>query len=124
MTLLYKQESYKIQGAIFEVYKEIGTGYLEAIYQESLEKELALSDILYQAQKELTIHYKGVSLKQTYKPDLICYNNIIIELKAVKEIAPEHQAQILNYMKATNIKLGLLVNFCSHPKVTIKRFIL
>ena len=83
MTLLYKQESYKIQGAIFEVYKEIGTGYLEAIYQESLEKELALSDIPYQAQKELTIHYKGVSLKQTYKPDLICYNNIIIELKAV-----------------------------------------
>jgi len=124
MTLLYKEETYKIQGAIFEVYKEIGTGFLEAIYQECLEQELHNRKIPYKAQQPLTILYKGNHLKQTYKPDLICYDKIIIELKAVKEIAPEHQAQILNYMKATDIKLGLLVNFNSHPKVTIKRFIL
>ena len=123
MKLLYKEETYKIQGAIYEVNKEIGSGFLEAVYQECLEQELHNRGIPYQAQQPLTILYKGKPLKQTYKPDLICYNKIIIELKAVKEIAPEHQAQILNYMKATNLKLGLLVNFGSHPKATLKRFI-
>ena len=122
--LLYKEEVYKIQGAIFEVYKEVGTGFLEAVYQESLEAELSLRDIPFEAQKEMIIHYKGKPLKQTYKPDLICYNKIIVEIKAVKAIAPEHQAQILNYLRATEMELGLLVNFESHSKATIKRFIL
>ena len=72
----------------------------------------------------MIIHYKGKPLKQTYKPDLICYNKIIVEIKAVKAIAPEHQAQILNYLRATEMELGLLVNFGSHSKATIKRFIL
>jgi len=72
----------------------------------------------------MIIHYKGKLLKQTYKPDLICYNKIIVEIKAVKAIAPEHQAQILNYLRATEMELGLLVNFGSHSKATIKRFIL
>ena len=72
----------------------------------------------------MIIHYKGKPLKQTYKPDLICYNKIIVEIKAVKAIAPEHQAQILNYLRATEMELGLLVNFESHSKATIKRFIL
>ena len=72
----------------------------------------------------MIIHYKGKPLKQTYKPDLICYNKIIVEIKAVKAIAPEHQAQILNYSRATEMELGLLVNFGSHSKATIKRFIL
>ena len=113
--LLYKDEVYKIQGAIFEVYKEVGTG---------LEEELSLSNIRFEAQKEMIIHFKGKPLKQTYKPDLICYNKIIVEIKAVKAIAPEHQAQILNYLRATEMELGLLVNFGSHSKATIKRFIL
>jgi len=72
----------------------------------------------------MIIHYKGKLLKQTYKPDLICYNKIIVEIKAVKAIAPEHQAQILNYLRATEMELGLLVNFGSHSKSTIKRLIL
>jgi GxxExxY protein len=120
--LLYEQESYRIRGAIFEVYKEMGCGFLEAVYQESLEKELRRQNIPFVAQPELQIMYKGEPLKQVYKPDFICYTQIILELKAVKEIAPEHQAQIINYLKATNLKLGLLINFGSHPKVQVERF--
>ena len=120
--IIYKEECYQIQGAVFDVYREMGCGFLEAVYQECLEKELSRSDILHQSQPELKLSYKGELLEQIYKPDFICYNKIIIELKAVKELAPEHEAQILNYLKATNMKLGLLINFCSYPKVTIKRF--
>jgi len=122
--ILYKEESYAIQGAIFEVYREMGTGFLEAVYQECLEKELRKRGISFIAQKELLLYYKGEQLEQTYKPDLICYDKIIVELKAVKEIAPEHKAQVFNYLKATGLKLGLLVNFSHYPKVEIERIIL
>ena len=120
--LLYKEEVYAIQGAIFDVYKEMGCGYLEAVYQECLEKELRLRNIPFVAQSELTLSYKGMPLEQTYKPDIVCHNQIILELKAVKNIAPEHQAQMLNYLKATGFRLGLIVNFGHHPKVEIQRF--
>ncbi len=120
--LLYKDEVYAIQGAIFEVYKEMGCGYLEAVYQECLEKELRLRHIPFVAQSELTLSYKGMLLNQIYKPDIVCHNQIILELKAVKTIAPEHQAQMLNYLKATGFRLGLIVNFGHHPKVEIQRF--
>lgn len=120
--IIFKEESYAIQGAIFEVYREMGCGFLESVYQECLEKELRKRGIPFEAQKELQLFYKGESLRQIFKPDLICYGKIIIELKAVKELAPEHAAQVLNYLKATGMTLGLLVNFGSHPKVTIKRF--
>jgi len=119
-----KDESYAIQGAIFEVYRELGCGFLEAVYQECLEKELSLQKIPFVSQKELKLSYKGDILQQTYKPDFICYNKIIIELKAAKEIAPEHKAQVINYLKATKLKLGLLVNFGSYPKVEIVRLVL
>jgi len=76
------------------------------------------------AQPELRLTYKSEILQQTYKPDFICYEGIILELKAAKDIAPEHKAQILNYLKATNLKLGLLINFGSHPKVQVERFVL
>lgn len=121
--LLYADEAYEIQGAIFEVYKEIGCGFLEAVYQECLEKEFTIQDIHFEAQSELKIEYKGEFLKQTYKPDFICFDEIIVEIKAVKELAKEHQAQVINYLKATDMKLGLLVNFGSYPKVEIKRLI-
>ncbi len=119
--VLYPDESYAIQGAIFEVYKEMGCGFLEAVYQECLEIEFAARNIPYQAQKELRPKYKGSPLKQTYKPDFICYNNIIVEIKAVKEILPEHKAQLFNYLKATQMELGLLSNFGSYPKAEIIR---
>jgi GxxExxY protein len=123
-TIIFKEESYAVQGAIFDVYGEMGCGFLEPVYQECLEKELSRRRIPFEGQKELQLFYKGERLRQIYKPDLICYGKIIVELKAVKELAPEHAAQVLNYLKATGMKLGLLVNFCSHPKVAIKRFVL
>ncbi len=122
--VLFKNESYEIQGAIFEVYREMGCGFLEAVYQECLEKEFARKRIPFASQPELQLAYKGDPLKQIYKPDFICYEKIIVEIKAVKDIAPEHKAQVINYLKATNIKLGLLVNFGTYPKASIVRLAL
>jgi len=122
--IIYKNESYAIQGAIFEVYREMGTGFLEAVYQECLEIELKKRNIHFVAQPELSLNYKGKPLKQKYQPDIICYDKIIVELKTVKTIAPEHKAQVLNYLKATNMRLGLLVNFGAYPKASITRLAL
>ena len=122
-TLLFEDETYKIRGAIFEVYKEIGAGFLEAVYQECLEKEFKLQGIPFRSQEQIQLTYKGETLKQTYNPDFICFNKIIVEIKAVKEIGNEHQAQVINYLKATYMELGLLVNFGSYPKAQVKRLI-
>ncbi len=122
--VLYKEECYVIPGAVYEVYREMGCGFLEAVYQECLEKELTLRSVPFVPQKELRLFYKKEPLQQTYKPDFICYRKIIIEIKAVREIAPEHKAQIFDYLKATNMKLGLLVNFGHYPKATVERIIL
>jgi GxxExxY protein len=119
--LLFKDECYAIQGTVFNVYREMGCGFLEAVYQECLEKEFLQRLVPFEAQKELVLSYKGEQLSQTYKPDFICYGKIIVELKAVKEIAPEHKAQLLNYLKATGLELGLLVNFGAYPKAEIVR---
>ena len=121
--IVFKDESYAIQGAIFEVYREMGCGFLESVYQECLEKELSARGISFEAQNDLRLYYKREALRQAFKPDLICYGKIIVELKAVRELAPEHTAQVLNYLKATEMKLALLVNFGSRPKVTIERFV-
>jgi GxxExxY protein len=122
--ILFKEESYQIQGAIFEVYREMGCGFLEGVYQECLERELATRSIPFIVQPHLTLNYKGEPLRQMYKPDFICLDNIILELKAVREIAPEHKAQVINYLKSTSMKLGLLINFGTHPKASITRLVL
>ncbi len=122
--IIYKEEGYAIQGAIFEVYREMGSGFLEAVYQECLEKELSFRNIPFVAQAVLALSYKGEALKQRYIPDIICYGKIIVELKASNQTAPIHEAQVLNYLKATNMKLGLLVNFGTYPKANIKRLAL
>ena len=122
--LIYEEESYAIRGAVFEVYREMGCGFLEAVYQECLAKEFGRAEIPFQAQPELWLSYKGERLQQTYKPDFVCFDKIIVELKAVKEICPEHQAQVINYLKATGMKLGLLVNFGAYPKATVERLAL
>jgi len=119
--LLFKNETYLIRSAVFEVYREMGCGFLEPVYQECLEKEFLKRNIPFVSQPELKLFYKQEKLQQTYKPDLICYDKIIIELKAVKEISDAHRAQLYNYLKATGIKIGLLVNFGHHPKATIER---
>lgn len=122
--ICYKEESYRIIGACFEVYKEKGCGFLEAVYQECLEIEFEMRGILFLPKKPLVLSYKGRTLKQSYQPDLICLDKIIIELKAVSALADEHRAQVLNYLNATSFKLGLLVNFGHHPKLEYERFVL
>jgi len=121
--LLYKEESYLIRGAVFEVYREMGCGFLKAVYQECLEKELHKQNIPFVSQPEIELFYKQERLQQSYKPDLICYGKIIVELKAVKEICNEHRAQLHNYLKATWLQLGFLVNFGHYPKAMIERII-
>ncbi len=118
---LFKEESYAIRGACFEVYKEMGPGFLEAVYQECLANEFARRGIPFSAQRQLRLFYKGEPLEQTYVPDFICHENIIVEIKGVKNITPEHRAQLLNYLKATGTKLGFLVNFGHYPQVEIER---
>jgi GxxExxY protein len=122
--ILYREESYKIMGACFEVYKEMGSGFLEAVYQECLEIELIERGIPFLAQRELLIHYKGRPLKQTYKPDFVCYGKIVVELKALSNLTGEHDAQVWNYLKATGLRLGLLVNFGHHPLLEHNRIII
>jgi GxxExxY protein len=122
--ILYKEECYAIQGAVFSVYGEMGTGFLEAVYQECLSREFIGRGIPFQSQTELKLSYKGEFLSQTYKPDFICYGKIIIEIKSVKEINDEHRAQVFNYLKATGFRLGLLINFGHYPKATVDRIIL
>ena len=122
--ILYKDESYAIQGVVFEVYREMGCGFLEAVYQECLQLEFAMRGIPFQAQLPLDLMYKGEKLTQVYKPDFICYDSIIVELKAVKEIDNVHRAQVHNYLSATGLKLGLLVNFGRYPKAKVERIVL
>jgi GxxExxY protein len=122
--LKYEAESYRIRGAVFEVYKEMGSGFLEAVYQECLEKEFKKQGIPFVSQRDLYLRYKGEPLTQTYRPDFICFGMIIVELKAVKEITNEHRAQIHNYLKATGLDLGLLANFGHYPLAEIVRIIL
>ena len=122
--ILFKDECYAIQGAIFEVYRTMGCGFLEAVYQECLGMEFEIRSIPFVAQSQLPLSYKGRPLTQKYIPDFICYDQIIIELKAVKETTPEHKAQLINYLKATGLRVGLLVNFGAYSKATVERFVL
>ena len=122
MPMIYEEEGYAIRGAVFEVSKILGTGFAEEVYQEALEMELAERGIPFEAQRELTLTYKGRKLRKTYRPDLICYGKIVVELKSVRELAPEHEAQLINYLRATGFHLGLLVNFGSYPKADVRSF--
>ena len=122
--IIYKEESYRIMGACFEVYKEMGCGFLEAVYQECLEIELASQGIAFRPQVELTLQYKSRTLRHVYVPDFLCLEMIVVEIKAVKDLAPEHRAQVHNYLLATGYKLGLLVNFGHYPKVEYERIAL
>ena len=111
MSLLYPKESYKITGALYEVHKELGPGLLEKVYQEALEKELRMQGIPFEREKSFNISYKGEVLEQMYIADFVCYDKIVVELKAVEALLPIHTAQVINYLTITGYKLGLLVNF-------------
>lgn len=121
--LIYREESYRIQGACFEVYKEKGSGYVEPVYQECMELELGFQGVPFEPPRRLTLTYKGCPLTQGYVPDLVCFDKIIVELKAVRELTDEHRAQVHNYLKATGYRLGLLVNFGHFPQVQIERIV-
>jgi len=121
---LFKQEGYDLMGAAFEVYKEKGPGFLEDVYQECMERELAARKINYQANPWREITYKGELLRQVYEPDLLVFGGILTELKAVKLLAPEHEAQLLNYLRATGKRVGYLINFGTHPQIEWKRMVI
>jgi len=123
-SVLFRDESHAIQGAVFEVYREMGSSFLEAVYQECLALEFCRRKISFTAQKDLPLVYKGERLQQIYRPDFVCFDKIIVEIKAAKALAPEHRAQLLNYLKATEFKLGLLVNFGHYPTVQMERLVL
>lgn len=122
--IVYKEECFEIQGAVFEVYRQMGHGFLESVYQECLEKEFQERGIPFLSQPEIELTYKGQLLGQTYRPDFICYSKIIVELKSAKEVLSEYKAQVINYLKATGMKLGMLVNFGSYPKAKVQRLVL
>jgi GxxExxY protein len=121
--LLFEKESYQIIGSCFEVYREKGCGFVESVYQECLEIELRLRGVPFLAQKPLALEYKGCRLQSKFVPDFICYDKIIVELKAVTELIDEHRAQVQNYLKATGFRLGLLVNYGHYPKVQLERIV-
>ena len=109
--LLYEKETESILKACLEVHNELGNGFLEPVYQEALEKEFLLEKIPYEREKLLPIVYKGEKLNKEYFADFICYGEIIVELKAVSNLVKAHKAQVINYLKASNKQIGLLVNF-------------
>ena len=122
--LLYRDEVYRVQGVIFAVYREMGCGFLEAVYHECMEQELERQGVQFQSQSPLQLHYRGTPLKQIYRPDFVCEDCIIVEIKAVRMITEEHKAQLLNYLKATGLRVGLLANFGTYPKATVQRLVL
>lgn len=117
-----QQEGYDFMAAAFEVYNDMGNGYTEDVYQEAIELELVDRKIPFKAQAELTIHYKGKPLKKKFRPDLIVFDDLVIELKAASALTSEHEAQLLNYLKATGKPVGYLVNFGCREKLEWKRF--
>ena len=121
---LHAEETYRIQGAIFEVNRVMGTDFLEAVYQECLALEFTARAIPFVARPSLALDYKGTRLRQGYIPDFICFDSVIVELKGLGDLTAEHRAQVLNYLKATGLHVGLLVNFGGASKARIERLAL
>ena len=105
------ERTYAIIGAAMEVHKELGCGFLEAVYQEGLEREFTIEQIPFKAQPIIQIRYKGQPLNKTYQPDFVCYEEILVEIKAISGLTGLEEAQLINYLKATGLKIGLLLNF-------------
>ena len=120
---LYEEECKLLIGACYEVHNALGHGFLESVYHEALELEFMISGISFESEKRLDVWYKSYKLDHFFIADFICFNKIIIEMKACDGLCTEHTAQLLNYLKATKFKLGLLINFGT-PRVQIKRVIL
>lgn len=122
--LLFKDEVYAINGAMFEVYKTLGTGFLEPVYQESLAVEFTLRGIPFEREKPLELFYKDALLEKRYVPDFVCFGQIILELKVLPKLTNIEVAQLINYLKITKMKLGILANFGALPRLEWKRYVL
>ena len=120
--LIFQSESFRIRNSCFEVYKEKGCGFTEPVYQECLEMEMSLQELPCDPQRQIPLVYRGRRLRSTFIPDLICFDKIIVELKATSKLTDEHRSQVINYLKATGFRLGLLVNFGADGGVQIERF--
>ena len=114
-TNTYDKELYAIIGAAMEVQNEMGDGFLELVYHDALNIELGLRGIPFETEKPIAINYKCKPLERTYKADLVCYDQIVVELKSVEKLKAEHTAQLLNYLKATGLPMGVLINFGERP---------
>ena len=122
--ILFRDESYKIIGACFEVYKNKGCGFSEAIYQECLSIEFGLQGIPFAAQPIMELEYKGTKLVQSFRPDFVCFDTIFVEIKALPKLVDVCRSQALNYLSAGRFRLCLLVNFGHHPKLEYERIVL
>ena len=121
--LAFRDEVYAVVGAAIEVHRELGTGFLEAVYQEALERELTLRGITFEAQRALVIHYRGQPLSKAYVCDLLCFDKVLVELKAMDRLTGREEAQVINYLKAAGLPVGLLINFGAHGKLEWRRLV-
>ena len=121
--LIYKDEVFTIVGAAIEVHRVLGSGFLEAVYQEAMEIESGSKKIPFVSQQVLQIQYKQYTLKKEYIADMVCFEKIIVEIKALDKLTGREESQLINYLKATGYKVGVLINFGSHPKLEWKRFV-
>ena len=119
---LYKDRMYQIIGAAMSLYNELGSGYSEPIYQECLSILCSEKDIPWEREKSLKMYYHGVELEKTYKADFVCFEDIIVELKAVSELLSEHRAQLFNYMRITNTRFGILINFGETQRLHAEKY--
>lgn len=120
---MLEDEGYKLMGAAFEVYNELGHGLAEEIYQQSLEIELASRSIPFLTKHDLHVFYKGQMLDTFYRPDLLVWNEIVVELKAISALTPEHEGQLVNYMRIAQKQVGYLINFGKKGELDWKRFV-
>lgn len=124
MALLFEQESNRVLGACFEVFKDKGAGYLESVYHECLKIEFGLRGIPFLTKHKLALTYKGVALESTFEPDFICFDRIILEIKAITDLDDIHRAKVLHYLHSSGCRVGYLINFHSHPKLQYERYVL
>jgi GxxExxY protein len=121
---MFQDEGYKLMGAAFEVYNQLGYGMAEEVYQQSLESELGMRGIPFQSKCQLTLFYKDRLLNTFYQPDLMVFDAIVVELKAVSELIEDHEAQLFNYMRIARTQVGYLINYGMKGQLLWKRFIL
>ena len=120
----FQQEGFDLMAAVFAVHNEVGGGLAEEVYQESLEIELSLRGLPFIAKQELAISYKGRELKRRYIPDLYVHEGMVVELKAVSHLLPEHEAQLFNYMRLAGKRVGYLINFAPLKRAEWRRYVL